>query len=69
MSIVFERRAGFPMSLYCSERDVRVRFGGETIAQSSQAIRMEEDGFQPVFYFPKTDVMMDRFTASEHNSR
>lgn len=41
-------------------RTVRVRRGGKVIAESSNALRVTElakDMFDPVFYFPKEDVL------------
>ena len=34
-------------------------FGGQTVAQSRQAIQLKETGLAPVTYFPKEDVRMD----------
>ncbi len=42
-----------------SPRWVRVKFGGETIADSKRAILAYESGRLPVYYFPQEDVRMD----------
>ena len=65
----FERRPGFPMNIRPAQLQVRVLFAGKTVANSSDALIMEEDGHQPVFYFPKDGVRMDLMTATDQASR
>ena len=38
---------------------VKVRFGGETIADSRRALELSEETHAPVYYLPKDDVRMD----------
>ncbi len=38
---------------------VKVEFGGETIAESSRALLLHEDGHEDAYYFPQDDVRMD----------
>ena len=47
---------------------VRVTFQGEVIADSRDALRMEEGDYPPVFYFPRKDVRMERLARSEHHT-
>jgi uncharacterized protein (DUF427 family) len=47
-------------------RRVRVKFAGETIADSTHALLMCEGGHLPVYYFPMADVRMDLFTPTDH---
>ena len=47
---------------------VRVRFGGEIVADSAHALLLEEGSLPPVFYLPRGDVRMDRFAPSAHRS-
>lgn len=47
---------------------VRVTFNGEVIADTRDAIKMEEDGHPPVYYVPHHDVKMDHFKRTEHTS-
>ena len=42
---------------------VRVEFGGEAIAESSNALVLHEDNYDDVYYFPQDDVRMDLLYA------
>ena len=42
-----------------SPRRVRVKFNGETIADSSAMQMLHEDGHLPIYHFPIDDVRMD----------
>ena len=39
---------------------VQVKFNGELIADSRDALVLEEGSYPPVFYFPRRDVKMER---------
>ena len=41
-----------------------MRFGGETVADSSDAVLLRQHGFLPVFWFPGSDVRSDLFEPS-----
>jgi uncharacterized protein (DUF427 family) len=47
---------------------VRVSFRGEVIADSREAIVLEESKYPPVYYLPRKDVKMDRLARSEHRT-
>jgi len=47
---------------------VRVTFKGEVIADTRDAIRMEEGTYPAVFYFPRKDVKMERLIRSSHET-
>jgi len=47
---------------------VRVTFKGEVIADTRDAIRMEEGTYPAVFYFPRKDVKMERLVRSSHRT-
>jgi uncharacterized protein (DUF427 family) len=51
-----------------SER-IRVAVNGETIADSSDVIKVEEDGSPPRYYFPRGDVAMKRLQSSPTTSQ
>ena len=47
---------------------VQVKFNGEVIADSANAIRMEEGTYSPVYYIPRKDVKMERFARTTHST-
>ena len=47
---------------------VQVKFRGEVIADSAEAVRMEEGSYPAVYYFPRKDVRMDRLERTAHHS-
>lgn len=47
---------------------VTVRFNGEVIADTTNAIRLREADYPPVYYVPRRDVRMDRLIRSEHHT-
>jgi uncharacterized protein (DUF427 family) len=46
-------------------RRLRVRFGGETVADTRGAMLLRQHGFLPVFYLPLGDVRQDLFEPSD----
>jgi uncharacterized protein (DUF427 family) len=49
-------------------KQVRVLFHGEVIAESADALRLEEGRYPPVFYIPRKDVRMEKLAASAHRT-
>jgi uncharacterized protein (DUF427 family) len=49
-------------------RRMRVRFGGEWIADSENVVLLHEPGRYPVAYFPRTDIAVDVLEPSERTS-
>jgi len=51
-----------------SEREVRIEFGGETVAQSARALRVLETASPPQIYLPEADIRMHllRDVAGKH---
>ncbi|MEA3065423.1 MAG: hypothetical protein QOJ27_1875 [Sphingomonadales bacterium] len=47
---------------------VRVRVGGEIVADTAHALLLEEGALPPVFYIPRGDVHMERFASSARSS-
>lgn len=47
---------------------VRVTFNGEIIAESRDALVLEEGKYQPVYYLPRKDVKMERLIRTSHTS-
>jgi uncharacterized protein (DUF427 family) len=48
---------------------VRVRVGGEILADTAHALLLEEGSLPPVFYIPRGDVDMGRLAPSRTASR
>src|SRR5215467_8168687 len=51
-----------------SQRRVRVIFAGQTIADSTRVMRLQEDGRVPVYYFPLAEVRQEVLEASDHHT-
>ena len=67
-----KRRSGFAQNPQyrvafepCAKR-LRVRFNGETLADTTRVRLMRETGHVPVYYFPRSDVRMDLLAESDH---
>ena len=47
---------------------VQVTFNGEIIADSQDAIKFEETGYDAVYYLPRKDVKMERLSRTTHRT-
>jgi uncharacterized protein (DUF427 family) len=47
---------------------VRVTFNGEVVADSRDALRMDEGSYPPVYYLPRKDVKMERLIRTSHTT-
>ena len=47
---------------------LEVTVGGETIADTANAIAVHEDGHPVVYYVPRSDVKMDRLARTTHHT-
>jgi uncharacterized protein (DUF427 family) len=47
---------------------VRVKLDGEVIADTRDAIKLEESGHPAVYYIPRKDVKMDQLVRSKHQT-
>jgi uncharacterized protein (DUF427 family) len=65
----FVTRPDHRVDLLPEKRRVKVVFGGETIADSNAALRVEESDHGPVHYLPEKDVRVDLMRATEHHTR
>ena len=51
-----------------AETRVQVRFRGEIIADTRDAIQLDETDHAVVYYIPRKDVKMDRLVRTSHRS-
>jgi uncharacterized protein (DUF427 family) len=47
---------------------VQVTLGGETIVDTTRALRLQEASYKPVFYIPREDARMDLLTRTTHGT-
>jgi uncharacterized protein (DUF427 family) len=59
---------GWAVYLEPTPKRVRVIVAGETIADSRQAMLLQESGLQPVYYFPPEDVRADVLEPSDRHT-
>lgn len=57
---------GYAVTFERTPKRVRVRFAGETVADSLDTLLVRETRHRPVYYFPRADVRMDLMTATDH---
>lgn len=64
----FKKRPDYRLVARPAGARVQVKLAGEVIAESMDAIRLEEGTYPPVYYFPRSDVKMDRLVRSRHQT-
>jgi uncharacterized protein (DUF427 family) len=57
-----------PITISLAEGRVRVTVAGKIVAESTRALRLEEKGYPPVYYLPRTDADMSLLLRTEHYS-
>ena len=57
-----------PITVVPHPQRVRVRFNGQTIADTTSALAMSEVDYPVVLYIPRADVAMDRLERTEHGT-
>ena len=55
-----------PITITPNGKRVRVTLGGQTIADTTQALRLQEANYPAVFYIPRADARMDLFTKTSN---
>tara|TARA_R110002072_G_scaffold60051_60_gene152777 strand:- start:683 stop:1477 length:795 start_codon:yes stop_codon:yes gene_type:complete len=64
----YKKNPDHHIRLEASPRRVRVQFGGEWIADSTDMVLMYEANHLPVYYFPVKDVRLDLLHPTDHTS-
>jgi len=65
---VLEPGPNHPIKIAASPTRVTVSFNGQTIADTRDALRLEEAGHPAVFYVPLEDVNRDLLADSDHST-
>jgi uncharacterized protein (DUF427 family) len=55
-----------PITISPAEGRVRVTVAGKVVADSTHALRLEEKGYPPVYYLPRTDADMSLLVRTTH---
>ena len=55
-----------PITISPAEGKVRVTVAGQIVAESRRALRLEEKGYPPVYYLPRTDADMSLLVRTTH---
>jgi uncharacterized protein (DUF427 family) len=64
----YAKKPDHRVDLLPETRRVRVTFAGAVIADSGDALRVEESGHEPVHYFPEKDVRLDLLRPTGHKT-
>jgi uncharacterized protein (DUF427 family) len=64
----FKTNPDYKIVFELSPRRVRVKFNGETVADSTNVHLLFETRHLPVYYFPLSDVRMDLMAPTEHHT-
>lgn len=57
-----------PITISPPRNRVRVRFGGEVIADTSDALDLKESTYPVVHYIPRSAVEMNRLVKTDHST-
>jgi len=55
-----------PITISPTGSTVRVTVAGRIVAESTRALRLEEKGYPPVYYFPRSDADMSLLVRTTH---
>jgi uncharacterized protein (DUF427 family) len=57
-----------PITISRAQGKVRVTVGGKIVAESTQALRLEEKGYPPIYYLPRGDADMSLLVRTTHST-
>ena len=57
-----------PITMVRNPNKIRVKLGGEVIAETTHAVTLKEASYPPVHYIPRADVKMNLLQRSDHGS-
>ena len=55
-----------PITISPAAGRVRVTVAGRIVAESTRALRLEEEGYPPVYYLPRNDADMSLLVRTKH---
>ena len=55
-----------PITISPAQGRVRVTVAGRIVAASTRALRLEENGYPPVYYLPRAEADMSSLVRTEH---
>ena len=64
----FKKHPEHRIAIRPADGRVRVTFQGEVIADTQNALRLEEGSYPAVYYLPRIDVKMERLVRSTHHT-
>lgn len=64
----FVDRPDYPITIEPAGRRVRVLLGETVLAESENALVLDETDYGPVYYFPRADVNLDTMTRTDHRT-
>ena len=57
-----------PITISPAEGKIRVMVSGKIVAESAHALRLEEKGYPPVYYLPRSDADMSLLVKTTHST-
>jgi uncharacterized protein (DUF427 family) len=57
-----------PITITKNPHRIRIMLGGFIIAETTEALTLQEASFQPVHYIPRRDVRMDLLDSTDHKT-
>lgn len=64
----YATHAGHTITIEPVPKRISVTFGGETVADSGNALLLRETGHDPVYYFPRADVASRFLEPTDHET-